>query len=271
MLCAIQHSSNQKVLARAVAKAEGPFHCPKCRRELNIRKGPVKIHHFAHKPPITCSYGAGESEAHRRAKESIYEALQRTSGVTTVELEKDWGAVVSDVYAEIKGHRVAFEVQISNLTMTEILDRTRAYAALGIAVLWLPLFDPKLNKPKYSPRGWEKWLHATYFGRVYYWMEGLTVIPVRFADYELEVPESTWYDQSGDEQSAGGFTRRSKRWRKPVIYPPATVPTDFVLRTRPPWKGGKFVVPACRILIDKVSAERRSKKKGAATGANACP
>lgn len=257
MLRAIQQSTNSKVMARAVEKSDGPFHCPRCGAELNIRKGMVKIHHFAHKPPITCDYGKGESETHRKAKQSLFDALQQAEDVSDVQVEKDWGTVVSDVYAEIKGRQVAFEVQISNLTMRQILERTREYASLGIAVLWLPLFDPRLNKPRYAPRAWEKWLHAAYFGRVYYWLDGLTVIPVRFIAYEIEVESSSWYNEFGEEQSAGGYTRWSKRWRTPKILSPIKVPKDFVVRRRGAWSGGKIEVPECRILVDKESSQRR--------------
>lgn len=259
MLCAIQQSTNKKVRARVVEKSDGPFYCPKCGSELNIRKGMVKVHHFAHKPPVTCNYGKGESETHRKAKESIYEALLERTDVSIVELEKDWGEVVSDVYAEIKGHAVAFEIQISNLTMAEIIHRTKSYASKGIAVLWLPIFNSKLNDERYTPSSWEKWLHAAYFGRVYYWLEGLSVIPVHFGDYQIEVEATSWYNQFGEEQYAGGYSKRSKKWREPITYPAVNIPTDFVLRNRKLWEGGKILVPACRILLDKQNA---SKKKG---------
>ncbi|WP_228050981.1 competence protein CoiA [Pontibacterium sinense] len=260
MLCAIQNDTNQKVRARLVERKDGPFGCPICGKEVLVRKGQIRVHHFAHRSVVTCKYGKGESEAHRKAKESIYEALANREDVAELELEKSWGEVVSDVYAEIQGRGVAFEVQISNLTMREILYRTKAYASKGIAVLWLPLFNSKLNQPRYSPSSWEKWLHATYFGRVYYWLDGLTVIPVRYADYEIEVESSSWYNEYGEEQYAGGYSRRSRRWRKPIVYPAVQIPSDFVLRRRASWEGGKLLIPACRILLDKKTAKKRKRR-----------
>ena len=146
MLCAIQQSSNIKVTARDVTKPEGPFVCPKCSRELNLRKGQIKAHHFAHKPPVTCSYGRGESEAHRKAKWAIYDCLKKRADVTECELEKSWGEVVSDVYVVIRGAPIALEVQISSLTIDEIMYRTKMYYEKDIAVLWLPLFSEKNRK-----------------------------------------------------------------------------------------------------------------------------
>ena len=62
MLCGIISSSNQKVIARQVTKNHGPFHCAGCEHELIVKKGNIKVHHFAHKPPYSCSRGEGESE-----------------------------------------------------------------------------------------------------------------------------------------------------------------------------------------------------------------
>jgi len=53
------------------------------------------------------------------------------------------------------------------------MERTIQYAQKGIYVLWLLLWTPKLNAQRYSPKLWEKWIHAAYYGRVYYWIEGL--------------------------------------------------------------------------------------------------
>jgi len=64
MLCAIQKINNEKVFARNSVKQEAPFACPSCSKEVTIKKGDIKAHHFAHKPPVTCDHGMGESDAH---------------------------------------------------------------------------------------------------------------------------------------------------------------------------------------------------------------
>jgi competence protein CoiA len=253
MLCAIQKTTNTKVTARGVTKSEGPFLCPKCIKELNLRKGQIKIHHFAHKPPVTCNYGHGESEAHRKAKWAVYSALNQRSDVSECELEKNHGEVISDIYVNIRGARIAIELQISTLTIDEIISRTKKYHANGIAVLWLPLFSDDLGKEKYSPKAWEKWLHATYFGRVYYWLADLTVIPVHFDEYKIYIEESSWYSEYGEEQNAGGYERTSKRWRTPKPGKQVNIANDFVIRNRKAWSGGKMNVPEARLLIDEQS------------------
>lgn len=53
MLCAIRQSDRQKVAAWDQQKNDGPFSCPFCIEETILKKGTMKVHHFAHKPPIT--------------------------------------------------------------------------------------------------------------------------------------------------------------------------------------------------------------------------
>ena len=48
MLCAIKKCTGLKVVALSVEKADGPYLCPKCRVELNLKKGQIKAHQFLH-------------------------------------------------------------------------------------------------------------------------------------------------------------------------------------------------------------------------------
>jgi competence protein CoiA len=241
MLTSIRQRDNYKVHALEVDKFDAPFMCPKCGCETILRQGSVKVHHFAHKPPVFCEYGQGESEAHRVCKQSIYDELRITENVTLCELEKDFGSVVADVFFIFIGVKIAIEVQISNLTMSRIIERTQEYNKLGVYVLWLSLFDSKLEEEVYAPKQWEKWLHATYFGRVYYWIEGLSIIPIHFDEHLLWV-EATDY--------GGGYYRKSKRYRTPREGCIVNLVSDFKFKEQ---KGGKFhdiYVPRCKILID---------------------
>ena len=135
MLTALRQSDSAKVLARASEKSEAPFLCPRCRRELVLRKGRIKVHHFAHKPPVTCALGKGETEQHLKAKLEIFDALRTEPNVSELELEKDLGMSVADVYARISGVPVAVEIQRSELSVNDIVARTKNYHRLGIAVL----------------------------------------------------------------------------------------------------------------------------------------
>ncbi|GJL66820.1 MAG: hypothetical protein NPIRA05_17910 [Nitrospirales bacterium] len=249
MLTALRQSDSSKVLARASEKFEALFLCPRCRRELILRKGHIKVHHFAHKPPVTCALGKGEKEQHLKAKLEIYDALLCELNVSELELEKDFGASVADVYARISGVPVAVEIQRSVLSVNDIIARTLNYHRLGVSVLWAGLPNPDLATSKYSPRAWEKWCHAAYYGRVYFWDSGQVFKVVHFGPYQIHVASTSWYED-GAERSAGGYDRTSRRWRTPQSGVPCLLSQSFHTNRRAPWMGGAVSIPECTLYLD---------------------
>jgi len=251
MLCGIITSTNQKVVARQVSKEHGTFHCAGCGNELIVKKGNIKIHHFSHKPPFNCSRGEGETEAHRKCKETIYFELTKLNNVSNLDMEKVFGSVVADVFCEIDGVPVAIEVQRSNISVNQIVHRTQEYEKIGVNVLWVALFDEKLHDEKYSPTAWMKWCHAAYFGRVFYWTEGLNLLPIHYGEYRLDVPETTWYETGGVERSEGGYTKSSKRYKIPSFGSIHNIANDFRHAVKKRWSGGTIVTPKCRLYVSK--------------------
>jgi competence protein CoiA len=180
MLSARRKSDGQTVTAYFESKRNAPFVCLDCNEEVILKVGKHRINHFAHANPIACKFAEGESEAHRLCKMEIYEALLRAPGVCDAALERPLGIVRPDVSAYFNGVPVAIEVQISSLSVETIMRRTIEYHRKGIYVLWLLQWTPGLDGDRYTPRLWEKWVHAAYFGRVYYWISGLSVACYRF-------------------------------------------------------------------------------------------
>jgi len=250
MLVANLSACSSRVLARDIDRGSGPFKCPICGNEVILRKGQVRIHHFAHRAKLSCTHGAGESDQHRRAKEELFEAMKNEPGVEQCELECVLNGVVADVYFEWNGARIALEVQRSTLSPDELEHRTRQYEQNGIYVLWLPLFHSKLKDQRYSPKLWEKWLHAAYFGRVYYWVAGKTIQPVHFDPFELVVPESSWHGAGGEESYAGGYSKTSKRFRAPRFGEPVELMREFRTKERDAWSSGALRIPRAKFLMD---------------------
>lgn len=215
-----------------------------------LRKGPVKIHHFAHKPPILCSYGTGESEEHRKCKIEIFERLLKEPSVTGCEIEKDLGSVRPDIFFIKAGVPIAIEVQLSTLSIEQIIYRTIEYLQKGVHVLWLPRFRDDLLLERYSPRPWEKWLHTAYFGRIYYWHSNLNMVPVHFEHHYLNVEERSWFEAGGIENSAGGYKKLSKRFKTPLTGNPVNLIRDFKPLTRKPLITNSYTIPESRLLID---------------------
>ncbi len=251
MLIARRKSDGQTVTAYSESKANAPFYCLVCGDEVALKTGSNRVNHFAHVNPLACRYAENESDDHRRCKMEIFLALQREPHVRNVALERPLDNVRPDVSAHINGVPVAIEVQISSLTPDTIQRRTLEYARDGIYVLWLLQWTPKLDARRYTPRLWEKWIHAAYFGRVYYWLKGLQVVSYHFDPNHRTIPKKTWYSENCKKVTAGGYSQRSKRYRTPVRGKTYNLATDFGPRNRDWWEGKGITVPAAKLYIDR--------------------
>ncbi|MBA2394164.1 MAG: competence protein CoiA [Ktedonobacteraceae bacterium] len=211
------------VLATEVSPADGPFRCPACQKPVILKQGHIKISHFAHVPDAVCPYNSvGESEEHRSIKLEIRRQLLRISGVTDVRLERYLREVRPDISFVLNGILVAIEIQLSRLSRSKIKWRTEVYARKNIAVLWMPLFSMEPFQKRYAPKDWERYVHGLYFGKVYYWSEGLKLQPVKFEDYMLT---SGMYPGK----------RYSKDFVTPSLLPPVLI-TDLTARWRKQWR-----------------------------------
>ena len=204
---------------------------------LFFKTGTEKVNYFAHINPLACRFDANESAAHRQCKFEIYQALLRQPNVEKVAMKRPLGTNRPDVSAYIDNVPVAIEIQISSLSEETIKHRTMEYARKGIYVLWLLLWTPDLTDTRYTPRLWEKWIHSTYFGHVYYWIEELSIASYRFEPSLKSVPQNTFYSAKGEKITAGGYSRRSKRHRTAVRGDTLNLVRDFVPKERDWWEG----------------------------------
>jgi len=255
MLSAKRKSDGRTVAAYFERKSNGPFACLDCHEEVLLKTGRNRVSHFAHANRISCKFATGESEIHRQCKLEIFEALQRAPGVTNVALERSLGTVRPDVSAYINGVPVAIEVQISSLSVETIMRRTTEYFRQGIYVLWLLQWTPKLDAHRYTPTVWEKWIHSAYFGRVYYWVEGLTVVSYRFEASLKSVPKKIWYSERGEKMTGGGYSRKSKRHCAPIRGETLDLTTDFAPTRRYWCEGNGLKLPDAKLFTGREFAE----------------
>lgn len=253
MLTAIS-STNEKVIAAYVEKDQGPFICAHCKSPLLLKKGKIRVHHFSHFPPVNCTYGGGESQAHLSCKLEIYEELSNRENVDKLELERVPDGVRPDISFRVNKRRyVGIEIQISNLTIEEIERRTKRYAELRIGVCWILPMNNDIREDRMAPKAWERWCHLLYFGRVYYWTGGIRVLPVHFGDHLLDIPYASWYGAGGEERSAGGFQRVSKRYKEALIHDSLDLVDDFVLKKRPSYETTSYEIPEAVIWADSLN------------------
>ena len=252
-------NADQRVTAWEVQK--GPqFVCPKCRMQVTLKKGRLVAHHFAHKPPVTCPWAAGETQGHLKAKMLLHATFTSRGLGAAVEAEvlSDEGDRRADVLVWWPQGRAALEVQHQPLSFEAIDRRTRAYIAAGVPVIWLGLIsqdyiDSAETTPtgrkisRYAARPWEKWAHAYGMGQLWF------VDPVNSVFWRgvLRVRNP----EQGDQRFHGKATTESTAIRPPV-------PRDRDHRFR--WKATTSTDArpvrlgmAANLLLDAPSGEER--------------
>jgi len=156
----------------------------------------------------------------------------------------------SDVFCYIGSTPIAIEVQLSALTIDQIVYRTIEYCRKGIYVSWLPVFSNKLQSKRYAPKLWEKWLHIAYFGRVYYWHSKLNIVPVHFGNHMIHVEERSWFEAGGYENFGGGYDKLSKRFKTPRLGKPVNLIKHFKPLNRNQTPTQIYTVPRSKLFID---------------------
>jgi len=249
-----------RVIASLATK--GPtYHCPGCGQEVVLKQGRRVIHHFAHKPPVTCSWATGETSLHLKAKEAFYDYFKGLSLNVEVEYPLSAGRLRADVYVIGKNVKpIVFELQHSSITPSEIERRTSEYFKLGITLVWVPLFRPgKLNwiqsgngivVERYTPKPFERWLHGFNFGKIWYFdPESVRLWHGRFDKSMIDVPVSEWYESGGNHVSVGGYSKISKRWKKLTLTGPFQLnQVKYMIKRRDETKLGTHWYPGGNLL-----------------------
>lgn len=162
------------------------YRCPQCDDVVVIKRGTMVAAHFAHRADSACAWAKGETAQHLAAKSAI--AASFGARGLLVRLEAEVLSCVGDRRADVlvehpaNGARVAIEIQHSPLDLNAIQDRTRAYCAANVAVIWVPTLDRKnlnlrsiggdvLVAERYSVPGWQRFA-AAYHGMLWFWMDG---------------------------------------------------------------------------------------------------
>jgi len=252
------NQNNQRCVAWETEKDEAPFHCPECQGEAIIKKGLVKEHHFAHKPPVNCAYGASESQLHLRAKREIYNALVNNPKCFKCEIERRLEGVRPDISLYIGKTPVAIEVQCDTLDLYDIIRRTKRYNELGIYLLWLvPHSAPEtIWREKdfafvHRIKEWEKFIHGMYFGKLYHWQAGRSVLPYHFKPFEIYVEEKEWHGEYGEVQYGGGYSKTAKTLKTPVPGDSILdIVEDFKASKRASFQTDNYTIPACKLWME---------------------
>ena len=107
-----------------------------CGAPGHLRISKKGTQHFYHAVDTGCNYEQ-ESKEHLEIKYQIYRTCKSEQWETYVEFPASDRTWISDVYAIKDGRKIAFEVQISKISPTDLEDRDKKYRAKGIESYWL--------------------------------------------------------------------------------------------------------------------------------------
>lgn len=208
---------------------------PKCNSQLILRQGRQVVHHFAHKPP-RCDWASSETPEHREAKRALLDSLKSRGLRAEAEFIVD--TLPGDRRADVMAWRpdnqmVAFELQHSAISLDEIERRAASYARAGIAQIWIPFLRDKfvsaskkeggfIEIERYTPRPFERWVHLLHNkdGMWMYCPSRKSMWLAFLKPTQLYREETSWYSESGEEMSSGGYSYPSKRYCDLTLWGP---------------------------------------------------
>lgn len=239
--------------------------CPRCKGPVILKRGRIKIAHFAHKPPTDCTWARGETLAHLESKKLFRDSFVRRG--LRAEVEFIVPSLPSDRRADVmvwspSGQKAAIELQHTSIQPEAIEKRAFSYAREGIAQAWIPFLPPKVMAQaetgkgsgdlfieRYPARPFERWAHAFHFGRLWFYDPTQKALwRGHFDQHEIEVESSSWYSPEGEEMYAGGYSRISKRWKDLTLWGPYTVDeVKITIKQRKAWQTDRYRIPAGRV------------------------
>ncbi len=233
-----------------VAEKGPEYRCPNCDDVLILKKGRIVTHHFAHKPPVTCNWGIGETIAHQAAKRLFKEEF--LSRGLHAEVESVVSSLPSDRRADVMiwsptGERFALELQHIPIGYEELETRTRSYIRANVRVIWIPFLrrevwreaeeiwigDGDYKVEKFSARPLERWVHGYNFGELWFYDSfSISLWKAKLTPHNMHVKETSWYDEFGEEQYAGGYLKQSRRWRELTLWGPYSLSVIRISKRR---------------------------------------
>ncbi len=205
--------------ARGVA-----YRCSQCGQGATLKRGSRVTAHFAHRAASACLWAHGETAEHREAKAAFARAFAARGLDVALEAEVLSGG--GDRRADVlvrdprTGARVAIEIQHSAISPEQIEARTRAYAAAGVKVIWIPTLGQTAPRPlararlhavdRYAVPAWQRFA-AAYHGTLWFWHAG--------AVWRGWLDQA-WVAGAGRGEDGGEGWRPSRRWQSLTLEGP---------------------------------------------------
>jgi competence CoiA-like predicted nuclease len=152
MLIGTKKNTNERIVAlkenreelRLLTK-EKQIICPECGNELILNSGEVKVTYFSHsKCKCTYPYWETESENHIKTKFAIKERLEKLYPNSKVYLEykvEETNQRSDVMVIHPNNEKWAFEVQLSQISISQLIERSELYQRAGVYDFWLLGFN----------------------------------------------------------------------------------------------------------------------------------
>ncbi|WP_456271800.1 competence protein CoiA [Bacillus sp. AK031] len=134
LISLIHLSSEDMVLLQKTEK----FFCPECKSPLILKKGNIKIPHFAHQSGGACT-GTHEPETsiHLKGKTSLYQHFSKSDFKVNLEHYLPVIQQRPDLFIQDKNRQFAVEFQCSEISSLDFISRTRGYQQEKIIPIWV--------------------------------------------------------------------------------------------------------------------------------------
>lgn len=127
-----------------IALEKGKYICQLCGQDFIIKAGLIKAAHFAHRNACESDWKSHpESHDHLTAKREIAEYLRIRPDYNAKEVVIELEVPILEIKRQADilttfstGWCIAHEIQLSVITIEELMERTDDYGKLGIEVYW---------------------------------------------------------------------------------------------------------------------------------------
>lgn len=210
----------KSVIASHCEKKGLDYRCPECGKTVLLKRGRVKIPHFAHAEKLDCTYHENEGPEHLETKMWLYNYFSSNGVYSELECRR-WSGIRPDIAAYINGNWIGVEVQKSDISIPEIERRNKTYAKNGVDVVWLM---PKSFYTKTTNDEFRMKEQELYFRRMYDWtifaFDGNEIHAIQVDQVQRWIEEA--YNQYGEP--VGGYYK----WLSKTFRVEKDRPIDFM-------------------------------------------
>lgn len=115
------------------------FHCPQCKKNVQMKVGDIVIPHFAHEKSSSCRslFAEGESAEHLLGKQLLYELLQARTKNVVLEPVVQEIQQRPDLLVKANGEFIPIEFQCSTISVNQLQKRTEGFRTIGMNPQWI--------------------------------------------------------------------------------------------------------------------------------------